>query len=116
MAGDLFGCLDHVRPRAAVRHRLVRSSSPDPFPPSPLWVIPAAHCTKLMNVSHSVIIAGKAYGFTRTVMFPGGGEGKDDIALLELAQAVKDVTPIPIYDGRDEATGDKMVVFVGQGY
>src|SRR5438067_3332579 len=83
---------------------------------SPTWVITAAHAAQLMKAPHSVIIAGKAYGVTRTVMFPGGGEGKDDLALLELAQAVENVKPIPIYDGRDEATGDKMVVFVGQGY
>ena len=83
---------------------------------SPTWVITAAHAAQLMKVPHSVIIAGNAYGVTRTVMFPGGGEGKDDLALLELAQAVKNVKPIPIYDGRDEAAGDKMVVFVGQGY
>ena len=43
-------------------------------------------------------------------------EGKDDIALLELAAPVNGVTPIPFYDGKDEESGDRIVTFVGQGF
>jgi hypothetical protein len=83
---------------------------------APAWIITAAHAAQLMKTPHHVKVAGKSYEVARTVIFPGGGEGKNDIALLELAVPVEGVTPIPIYGGRDEGSGDKIVTFVGQGF
>lgn len=83
---------------------------------SPTWVITAAHAAQLMKAPHHVKVARKSYEVARTVIFPGGGVGKNDIALLELAAPVDGIAPIPIYSGRDEGSGDKIVTFVGQGF
>ena len=83
---------------------------------APAWVLTAAHAAKLMKpVSHQVKIGGQPYEIVRTILYPGGGEGKDDVALLELAKPVKDIVPIAIYELRDEAI-DSVVTFVGQGF
>lgn len=80
------------------------------------WVATAAHAAKLLKTPHYVKINGKEYGVARSVIFPGGDVGKDDIALLQLAAPVIDVTPITIYDRRDEGDGDRIVTFVGRGH
>ncbi len=82
---------------------------------APRWVLTAAHAAQLLKLPHEVKIKGRAYAVSQIIAYPGGGEGKDDIALLELATPVKDVKPAVIYDGREEAHGD-VVTFVGQGF
>jgi Trypsin len=81
---------------------------------APDWVLTAAHVAQLMKSNHVVRIAGEEYAVAKTVIYPGGGGGKDDLALLQLARPVKDVTPIPLYEGRDEA--ERVVTFVGRGH
>jgi Trypsin len=83
---------------------------------APRWVLTAAHAAALMKKeAHQVKIAGRAYAVARTVSHPGGEVGKDDLALLELAEAVTGATPVPVYEGRAEAKGD-VVTFAGQGF
>jgi len=69
-----------------------------------------------MKTPHSVKIDGKEYTVARTVIFPGGGDGKDDLALLKLATPAAGVTPISLYERRDEADGERIVTFVGRGH
>jgi len=83
---------------------------------APRWVVTAAHAAKLMKSSHVVKIAGKPYEVAKCVIFPDGGEGKDDIALLKLATAAADVKPVPIYEGTQEDHEPGIVTFVGQGF
>jgi hypothetical protein len=83
---------------------------------APRWVLTAAHAAALMKrEGHQVKIAGHPYDVTRTIVYPGGGEGKDDIALIELASAATGVVPVPIREERGEASGD-VVTFAGQGH
>ena len=83
---------------------------------APRWVLTAAHAAALMKKDgHQVKIAGRAYDVVKTVVYPGGGEGKDDLALLELGEPAAGVTPVPVYEGRAESSGD-VVTFLGQGF
>lgn len=81
---------------------------------APSWVLTAAHAAQLIKLPHHVGIGGKDHEVKRVVVYPGGGDGKDDLALLELATA-SSVAPVPVYEARDEAAGT-VVTFVGYGH
>lgn len=80
----------------------------------PSWVVTAAHAAALIKLPHSIAVDGKEFAVKAVHSFPGGGEGKDDIALLQLEIAVRGVTPVPLYTWTDESAGAS-VVFAGRG-
>jgi hypothetical protein len=82
---------------------------------APTWVVTAAHAAKLFKTPHRVKIDGHEYDVVRSVLYPDGDVGRDDIALIELASPVKNVTPATIYEKRDESPG-MTVMFAGRGF
>jgi len=81
---------------------------------APRWVLTAAHVTALMKLPHEVMVKGEKIAVRRIVAYPGGQVGRDDIALVELAHAVKGVKPVPLYEARDEE--GKEIVIAGRGF
>lgn len=94
---------------------------------APQWVVTAAHAAPMQmeGMDDDVVIGGVARKVKRVVTYPGykklpneivtealaSGDlsnisaflaSSDDIALIELASPVTDVTPIPIYRGNQE--------------
>ncbi|MGZ8867445.1 MAG: prolyl oligopeptidase family serine peptidase [Thermoanaerobaculia bacterium] len=80
---------------------------------APQWVLTAAHVAALMKSAHEVRIGNETIGVRRIVAWPGGREGRDDLALIELAAPVTSMAPVPVYRGRDEE--GLTVVFAGRG-
>jgi hypothetical protein len=81
---------------------------------APEWVLTAAHVVKLFKrVPHEVVVGGRKVPVKRVVVYPGGGEGKDDIALVELEMRIDSVKPAALYRGSEE--NGKQVTFVGRG-
>jgi hypothetical protein len=94
---------------------------------APRWVVTVAHVTALPITQ--VIINGAARRVSRVVVHPGYREppsdagdaarlmaakiANDDIALLELAEPVRDVAPVPLYRGPVE-TGLRIEI-LGRG-
>jgi hypothetical protein len=77
------------------------------------WILSAAHVVKGLKPEHSVSCGGTSHKVSRVVVFPGGQEGRDDIALVKLERPVEGVSPVPLYRGREELP--KQVTFVGRG-
>ncbi|HCR32216.1 MAG TPA: trypsin [Stenotrophomonas sp.] len=103
---------------------------------APRWVVTAAHAAPMEGMDAEVQINGQAYRVERVVVHPGyrrlpvalgqaalasGNPGpihaflaaSDDIALIQLATPVSDVTPVRLYRGQDEA--GKIATLVGKG-
>lgn len=103
---------------------------------APRWVVTAAHTIPSSAPLKSVAIGGIPRAVARVVTHPGyrtppgrligqamaTGDAililvllasSDDIALIELAQPVTDVTPVALYDGADEP--GQTVMIVGKG-
>ena len=79
------------------------------------WVLTAAHAARLMKPDRPVKLAGIEYPVLRIVIYPGGGEGKDDLALVQLARSAENISPVSLYESRDEGDGDRIVTFSGRG-
>jgi hypothetical protein len=86
---------------------------------APRWAITAAH-TLEENPPFPPLRAtfgGKSYVVARVFVHParrrGAVDSSADLALLELAEEVKGITPVRLYEGDDEP--EKIVHFVGYG-
>ena len=79
----------------------------------PDWVLTAAHVTAIIRLPHEVLVGGQRVAIRRMVVYPGGREGRHDIALVQLATPVS-VTPIALYTARDEE--GKEIVVAGPGF
>ena len=80
---------------------------------APRWLITAAHCATNLNANATLTVAGVSYAVSATQIPSSWNDDTDDIALVQLAEPVEGVTPIPIYRGEDEQ--DQLVWFVGRG-
>lgn len=102
---------------------------------APRWVVTAAHAVSWQHAVDVVVVGGTPRAVSRVVVHPGfktapqamveaalkSGDWaayfdfaatSDDIALIQLAEPVRDVAPAPIYDG--SALG-KVVRIMGRG-
>lgn len=97
---------------------------------APRWIVTAAHATQWHPVTE-VMLNGKCRRVARLIVHPGyrklpdslrsGDAGpamrfiasSDDIALIELAEPVTDVTPVPFYRGNDEQ--GRIAMLYGKG-
>jgi len=66
---------------------------------APDWVLTAAHVVQLIKLPHDVIVDGERIAIRAIVAYPGGGVGRDDIALVQLERAVETSAPVPLDDG-----------------
>lgn len=82
---------------------------------APRWVLTAAHVAATINLQRArVVIGGREHVIARAVPHPQWRElGPHDIGLLELAEPVTGVEPLPLYRQRDEA--GRTVILVGHG-
>ncbi len=86
---------------------------------APTWIVTAGHVAHQIRPGvHSVYFGTKKYTVKRVVMHPdckpsGHRPPEVDLALIELADPVKDVTPAALYRKNDE-TG-KSIIVAGYG-
>lgn len=81
---------------------------------APQWVLTAAHVGVEVEPGHMLTIAGQDYEAEAIFVHRDWDDGaSDDIALIKLMAAVKDVDPVEIYHSRDEV--GRVVTVVGQG-
>lgn len=103
---------------------------------APRWVVTAAHAAPMQGMDADVTINGIARRVERVIVHPGYkrmpaalGEaalasgnpsrihaflaGSDDIAVVQLAQPVDDVAPLPLYRGSGEVT--RVATLFGKG-
>jgi secreted trypsin-like serine protease len=82
------------------------------------WVLTAAHRAKALEASAAprrVTIAGRAHDVQAIFVHPDWKGGDDaDIALLQLARAVDDIVPTPVYRDADEAGKAARIVGFGR--
>lgn len=81
----------------------------------PLWILTTAdHAKSLQQPDARVAFGSRTYRVQSVHVHPRARAGQpENLALVRLRDAVKDVTPAPLYRGSDEA--GKGVVFVGHG-
>jgi hypothetical protein len=77
------------------------------------WLITAAHCAEHLPSNATLTIGGASYSVSATEAHMGWNDDTDDIALVQLSEAVPDVQPIPIYRDSDEV--GQLIWFVGRG-
>jgi len=103
---------------------------------APRWVVTAAHAAPMQGMEDEISIGGQARKIERVVIYPGyqklpaklvqealaSGDfskahaflaASNDIALIQLAAPVTDVTPVPLYRGHEEV--GMTVQLVGKG-
>jgi hypothetical protein len=85
---------------------------------APTWVVTAAHVAARMRPGSVVEFDGTAYTVKRAIAHPdasgpAGAPPDVDLALVELASAVRGVEPVPLYKGRDELGKPAFVVGYG---
>lgn len=90
---------------------------------APRWAITAAHCTddralldemKKAAPRYRVTLGGKDRHLDRVVRYEPSGDGvARDVALVHFAEAVTDVSPLPLYDADDEE--GRVVLIPGWG-
>lgn len=103
---------------------------------APQWVVTAAHAVTWQSEIKQVVINGKPRNVERLVIHPGYKKppqeliqpalntwdwtlfmvtlsSSDDIALIKLAQAVTDVSPVATFNGSDEL--GQVVKIIGKG-
>lgn len=103
---------------------------------APQWVVTAAHAAPMQGMEEDVSIGGVAHKIKRVIIYPGykklpvklvnealaSGDfskvhaflaSSNDIALIELASPLTDVTPVPLYRGNKEV--GMTVRLVGKG-
>ena len=86
----------------------------------PSWILSAAHVAVELSLEKEIEFAGTAYALKQIVLHPEFQNysleqdmAANDIALIELSQPVKDISPLPLYSQTDEL--GKTVTFVGRG-
>ncbi len=79
------------------------------------WVLTAGHIAAGIDVVRArVHIGGRTYNIRRAIAHPRWRElGPHDLGLLELSEPVIGVTPLPLYEGRDEE--GQLATLVGHG-
>lgn len=82
------------------------------------WVITAAHVARSIREGSEIRIGDASYKVKRVIVHPDGtgppGRPPEvDLALVELAEKVKGVSPIPVYNGDSEL--GKTLYIVGYG-
>lgn len=85
---------------------------------APTWAVTAAHVAASIGQDGEVQFGGRVYRVKRTVIHPEGGARwgvppEVDLALIEFAEPVDNIAPIPLYEGRDEQ--GKTLYIVGNG-
>lgn len=85
---------------------------------APGWAITAAHVAASIGRDSVVRFDARDYRVARTVIHPDGGlrtgmPPEVDLALIELAQSVEGIAPVPLYDGSDEL--NRTLFIVGNG-
>ncbi|MGH7858455.1 MAG: trypsin-like serine protease [Candidatus Binatia bacterium] len=80
---------------------------------SPRWIATAAHVARHLKVRGTVRCGAAAYSISRVETFPDGTEGRDDLALVQVAEPVAGSAPVPLYRGRDELGAT--MTFLGRG-
>lgn len=85
---------------------------------APRWAVTAAHVVASMRPGGEVTFGSRAYRVARIVVHPEsaappGVPPEVDLALLELAEPVRDVEPIPVYRGRAEQGAALTIVGYG---
>lgn len=88
----------------------------------PTWILTAAHVATALSIEKTIEFSHTSYAVQTVVIHPSfrgySDDGdmtsvKNDIALIQLAQPVRDVLPLPLYPQADEL--QKIVTFVGKG-
>lgn len=87
---------------------------------APSWVLSAAHVATELSLENNIEIGEVSYAVEKIFLHPGfrnysgtGDMAENDIALIQLKQPVKNVSPLPLYTQKDEL--GKTVTFVGRG-
>ena len=85
---------------------------------APGWAVTAAHVAASLPGGARVEFGGRAYQVRRVILHPEGRAPRGvppevDLALLELADPVAGIAPLPLYRGRAEL--GKTLVLVGYG-
>ena len=81
---------------------------------APRWVLTAAHVAKGMPLDARKVRFGEIdHAVERVILHPDWEKQQADVALLKLAEPVKNIKPVELYSKTDE-TG-KQIVFVGRG-
>jgi len=81
---------------------------------APQWVLTAGHVARTIRSDPPAFRVGdRDRPIRRVFLPPGWTEGPGDIALIELVDPVTEITPIPLFRGRDEA--GRIVTIVGDG-
>lgn len=88
----------------------------------PSWILTAAHVAVKLSEKKVIAFANAAYAARSIVIHPHfrnySDDGdmssvKHDIALIQLAQPVQNVAPLPLYPQTDEL--QKIITFIGKG-
>jgi hypothetical protein len=102
---------------------------------APNWVVTAAHAVTWQHEVKAIMLGGKPRAVQRMVLHPGYRKppqslidhglatwdwalllaalsASDDIALIELAEPVTDVTPLPLHSGDEYG---QTIMFIGKG-
>jgi len=81
------------------------------------WVLTAAHVAHRLKPGHLVAVGGQDVAVRSVRLHPGWRTPQtnlvDDIAVLQLADPVHGIEPMPIYRGRDEV--GQVMTFAGRG-
>lgn len=85
---------------------------------APTWAVTAAHVAASIGQDGQVQFGSRRYRVKRTVIHPEGRARvgvppEVDLALIEFAESVDGIVPIPIYEGHDEL--GKVLFIVGNG-
>jgi len=80
---------------------------------SPTWLITAAHCAEHFVLPGTLTIAGNRFDVEAVKLPTTWQDDLDDIALIQLTEAVTEVAPIGLYTQSDEV--GQTVWFVGRG-
>jgi hypothetical protein len=78
------------------------------------YILTAAHVANDINTGDSVISKYQKYKIAEIVIHPQWEKDKSkDIALIRLNEAVKKISPVPLFEGRNEP--DQNVLIIGNG-
>ena len=85
---------------------------------TPTWALTAAHVGASLRPGSLIQFGDKTHAVKRVVLHPEGNGPKGrppevDLALVELAEPVKAIRPVELYDGQEEL--GKLVYLVGYG-
>ncbi|MEM9091946.1 MAG: trypsin-like serine protease [Cyanobacteria bacterium P01_F01_bin.53] len=91
----------------------------------PRWILSAAHVAANLSTDDSVTFANTAYPIQQIILHPHWQDNemdmnqvKNDIALVQLAAPVNNISPLSLYKPTDGQTTDELeqtATFIGQG-